>query len=148
MIDLYPHPTWNFVFGQASLSERTGVFSFARFDPAFFGQKRPEEHRDLIFRRSCKTLAHELAHTFGLQHCIYHECLVNGSNHQREADSRPQHLCPICLRKLHHAVGFDPVARYEALAEFYGRHGWSDEESWVQGRLAPVRILDLCPPVD
>ena len=40
MEDLYPDPTWNFVFGQASLTERIGVYSFARYDPAFYGEKR------------------------------------------------------------------------------------------------------------
>lgn len=36
MEDLYPEPSWNFVFGQASLGERVGVYSFARYDPAFY----------------------------------------------------------------------------------------------------------------
>ncbi len=40
MEDLYPEPSWNFVFGQASLRERVGVYSFARYDPTFYGQKR------------------------------------------------------------------------------------------------------------
>jgi hypothetical protein len=30
MEDLYPEPSWNFVFGQASPQERVGIFSFAR----------------------------------------------------------------------------------------------------------------------
>ena len=34
--DLYPRFDWNFVFGLASFRERTGVFSFARYDPRFF----------------------------------------------------------------------------------------------------------------
>jgi archaemetzincin len=33
MRDLYPSPSWNFVFGKASLGDRVGVFSFARYDP-------------------------------------------------------------------------------------------------------------------
>jgi archaemetzincin len=33
MEDLYPEPSWNFVFGQASLNERVGVYSFARYGP-------------------------------------------------------------------------------------------------------------------
>src|SRR3972149_9611961 len=37
MEDLYPEPSWNFVFGQASLRERVGVYSFAGYDPAFYG---------------------------------------------------------------------------------------------------------------
>jgi archaemetzincin len=34
--DLYPKDEWNFVFGLASIRDRTGVFSFARYDPRFF----------------------------------------------------------------------------------------------------------------
>ncbi|TRZ00347.1 hypothetical protein DNTS_002865 [Danionella cerebrum] len=36
MIDLYPKDSWNFVFGQASLTEGVGVFSFARHDDDFY----------------------------------------------------------------------------------------------------------------
>jgi len=39
MEDLYPAKSWNYVFGQASLSERVGIYSFARYDPTFFGQE-------------------------------------------------------------------------------------------------------------
>jgi archaemetzincin len=35
--DLYPRPSWNFVFGLADLVNRTGVFSFVRYDPLFWG---------------------------------------------------------------------------------------------------------------
>ena len=42
MEDLYPKPSWNFVFGMASLKERVGVQSLARQDPAFFGELRPD----------------------------------------------------------------------------------------------------------
>lgn len=31
MSDIYPRPSWNYVFGLASLSEYVGVFSFARY---------------------------------------------------------------------------------------------------------------------
>ena len=31
MEDLYPEASWNFVFGQASLRDRIGVYSFARY---------------------------------------------------------------------------------------------------------------------
>jgi archaemetzincin len=62
MEDLYPHPTWNFVFGQASLRERVGVYSFARYDPAFYGEERGKDYKKLILWRSCKVLAHEISH--------------------------------------------------------------------------------------
>jgi len=138
MEDLYPAPSWNFVFGQASLDGRVGIYSFARYDPAFSGQPRTGDYADLILRRSCKVLAHEIGHTFGLQHCIYFSCLLNGANHLAEDDACPQHLCPVCLRKLHHDIGFDPVKRYEELAAFYHRHHWTEEANWVYRQLAKV----------
>ena len=36
MEDLYPGPNWNYVFGWANYKARTGVFSFARYDPSFY----------------------------------------------------------------------------------------------------------------
>jgi len=36
MTDLYPRDSWNFVFGLASLRERIGVFSFARYEESFY----------------------------------------------------------------------------------------------------------------
>ena len=47
-----------------------------------------------------KTACHELCHVFGMTHCPYFECLMNGSNQITEADHKPALLCPICLRKL------------------------------------------------
>lgn len=140
MADLYPDPSWNFVFGQASPAQRTGVFSFARSDPMFFGKDRPDDFDALMLRRSAKTLVHEIAHIFGLAHCIYFRCVENGTNHEAESDSRPHHLCPICLRKLRYATGADLETRYRDLAYFYSQHiGWDDEEAWVRRQLARLR---------
>ena len=32
-----------------------------------------------------------------------------------EGDLKPAILCPVCLRKLHHAIGFDIKDRYEEI---------------------------------
>jgi archaemetzincin len=136
MADLYPADDWNFVFGQASLRERVGVYSFARYDPGFYGEARGDDARTLILRRSCKVLAHETGHIFGIQHCVYFRCLMNGSNHLDESDDRPVHLCPVCLRKLHHAVGFEIPARYERLRAFSEQARFNDEAAWLTRRLA------------
>lgn len=136
MEDLYPGDDWNFVFGIASLNERIGIYSFARYDPAFLGQPRTSDYRQLILRRSCKVLAHETGHMFGIPHCIHFECLMNGSNNLGETDASPQHLCPVCLRKLHFNIQFDPVTRYRELSRFYHSHGWTEEEDWVEHQLA------------
>jgi archaemetzincin len=135
MRDLYPSPSWNFVFGEASLSDRVGVFSFARYDPEFYGIQTAERDA-LMMRRSCKVLAHETSHMFGIQHCIFFNCLMNGSNHLDESDRRPLHLCPVDLRKLHHSLGFDINQRYRALVEFTQQAGFEDERRWLTNRLA------------
>lgn len=134
MEDLYPEPSWNFVFGQASLSQRLGVFSFARYDPAFYGQSRGKDYAQLLLKRSCKVLVHELAHMFYLAHCIYFRCVLNGSNHLEESDSRPLHLCPVCLRKLHFSIGFDIERRYKDLLFFYRQHNFNEEAEWISKR--------------
>jgi archaemetzincin len=135
MADLYPDPSWNFVFGQASLHERVGVFSFARYDPVFYGEKRGEDYQEILLRRSCKVLVHEMAHMFSVEHCIFFKCVLNGSNHLQDSDSRPLSLCPVCLRKLQFSIGFDVVNRYRGLLKFYQKVGFDHEARWVIRRL-------------
>ncbi|XP_004374248.1 archaemetzincin-2 isoform X1 [Trichechus manatus latirostris] len=145
MIDLYPRDSWNFVFGQASLTDGVGIFSFARYGSDFYSShyegkvKKLEksssseysvfdnyyipEITSIFLLRSCKTLTHEIGHIFGMRHCQWLSCLMQGSNHLEEADRRPPNLCPICLRKLQCAIGFNIVERYKALLR------WIDDES-------------------
>lgn len=139
MEDLYPEASWNFVFGQASLNERVGVYSFARYDPAFYREPRGKDYPALLLQRSMKVLTHETGHMFGLAHCVYFNCVMNGSNHLLESDRRPLHLCPVCLRKLQFSVGFDVVERYEALAQFDRQAGLEDEAAWLNRRLEKLR---------
>jgi archaemetzincin len=134
MTDLYPQESWNFVFGMASLSERVGVQSFARQDPAFFGDQRDAGWQQLALRRATWTMVHETCHMFGLTHCVYWQCIVAGSNHQAEADSRPLRPCPVCLRKLHTAIKFDPGTREADLANVYRTVGFADEADWSAHR--------------
>ncbi|XP_075418252.1 archaemetzincin-2 isoform X2 [Tenrec ecaudatus] len=121
-----------------------GIFSFARYSDAFYsechkgkGQKLVvssssdysvfdnycvPEITGVLLLRSCKTLTHEIGHIFGMRHCQWLSCLMQGSNHLEEADRRPPHLCPICLRKLQSAIGFHIADRYHALLR------WIEEE--------------------
>jgi archaemetzincin len=136
MMDLFPEDSWNFVFGQASLSERVGVFSFARNDYAYLGE--PPGDPKLVFRRAMKVMTHEIGHMFGIQHCVHWSCDMNGSNSLYESDQQPAEVCPVCLRKLHHAVRFDPATRFEKLAEFYETHALDEEAAFVRKRLAHI----------
>lgn len=139
MEDLYPDPSWNFVFGQASFTERVGVYSFARYDPAFYGETRGSDYQQVLLRRSMKVLTHETGHIFGLAHCVYFACVMNGSNHLQESDRRPLHLCPVCLRKLQFSTGFDVVKRYEDLARFDNECGFVDEARWLTQRVEQLQ---------
>lgn len=138
MTDLYPQESWNFVFGQASLRLRVGVYSFARYAPSFHGEKNGPDTDGLVLLRSCKVLAHETGHMFGIKHCVHYHCLMNGSNHLAETDRQPIHLCPVCLRKLQSSVQFDIAKRYERLGEFAKRAGWTEEGEWISKRLSRI----------
>jgi archaemetzincin len=138
MEDLYPGDKWNFVFGEASLTDRTGVYSFVRYLPAFYGRTEPDSKK-LVLGRSCKVLAHETGHLFGMWHCTYYSCLMNGSNHLGELDARPMHLCPVCLRKLQWSVGFDVAERYARLLEVSKEAGFEADTRWLDARIQRLR---------
>jgi len=112
--DLWPGAGWNFVFGQASLRHRVGVWSLYRNGDPDAGE---QEFR-LCLLRTLKTASHELGHMCSMLHCIEYECNMCGSNHREESDRRPLALCPECLAKVCWATKADPVKRYAGLIEF------------------------------
>lgn len=56
---------------------------------------------------------------FGVRHCIYYKCLMNGSNHLEESQKKPSYLCVVCLRKMQSNIKFDILERYIQLRQFY-----------------------------
>ena len=116
MEDLYPSDSWNFVFGLASLVDRVGVFSLARYGPRDEERLTPSRQA-MLTERAFKVLSHEIGHMFGIQHCTAYLCGMNGSNHMRETDRSPLNFCPVCLRKLQSSIGFDVAARDAKLAK-------------------------------
>lgn len=135
MTDIYPDENWNYVFGLASLNRRVGVYSLARYDPKFFGDSRGDNWQTESLERSCKVLAHETGHMLGMAHCIYYKCLMNGSNNLSEMDRQNSFLCPICLRKLKHALGIDLLERYQNLLEFFQRNNLKEQSEWLNAVL-------------
>ena len=83
-------------------------------------------------------MCHEIGHMYGIRHCVFFECLMNGSNHLQEADKRPSFLCPVCLNKLYYVMKFDIEERYRKMAEFWRSHGLMEEVGWLERRLTIV----------
>ncbi|KAG8523743.1 Archaemetzincin-1 [Galemys pyrenaicus] len=140
--DLYPCEAWSFTFGMFLPGHEVGVCSFARFvgeflqlgpsasDPAptEVAASEPENLQDrgwtlcfnaLGMAQCCKVVCHELCHLLGLGNCRWLRCLMQGALSLDEALQRPLDLCPICLRKLQHVLGFKLVDRYKSL------HAWT-----------------------
>lgn len=139
MQDLYPEPDWNFVFGQASLRERVGVYSLARYHPQFDGLAPEPDSDQRALMRAVKVMVHETGHMFGLHHCRARQCVMNGSNHLAESDSRPVFLCPECLHKLHWNLKFGIIDRYGRMARFWHDEGFEPESRWLGRRLEKLR---------
>lgn len=109
----------NFVFGLGRLGQGFGIYSLVRFQ---------EDADDALYlRRAVGLLDHEIGHGFGFKHCPYYRCSMNGQNSLTELDRTPKLLGPVCLDKLQHALGFEVVPRYRALAETCRRLGLSAE---------------------
>ncbi len=104
--------------GEASLRTRAGVASLSAAG----------------FRRDAMVLTHEIAHTLGIPHCVHYRCLMNEGG----ASGKPMHLCPVCLRKLNHATGVDPVERYRRLLDAYRTAGLDDEAEWTDERVREI----------
>jgi archaemetzincin len=132
--DLWPGEGWNFVFGQASIRERVGVWSiFRNGDP-----DRDAASFRLCLLRTLKTATHETGHMFSMLHCIAFECNMCGSNHRAESDARPLALCPECLPKVCWATRSDPVDRFRKLIEFSKEQGLKEEEAFYRKSLTAL----------
>ncbi|KAM6477059.1 hypothetical protein HDV62DRAFT_402272 [Trichoderma sp. SZMC 28011] len=76
------------------------------------------------------TMAHELCHCLGLDHCTYFACAMQGCGSVDEAQRQPPYVCPVCLEKLCTAIGEGVV------------DGWEDEgvrEGFVRERYEALR---------
>jgi archaemetzincin len=138
MSDLYPEASWNFVFGEATLDERVGVYSLVRYFPGFTGDEDAPAARKLGLLRSFKVLSHEAGHMFGLHHCARFECLMNGTNSLDETDRSSGTVCPVCLKKLAYNLRFDVRRRYARLLSIYQREGLTELAEWTEARLQKI----------
>ena len=133
--DLWPGKGWNFVFGQASLRDRVGVWSMHRYgDP---DQDKSAYKRALL--RTLKVAVHETGHLFSIEHCTAYACVMNGSNSLDETDRHPLWMCPQCMAKIAWATQLSPVLRYQRLAELAQGHGLTREVAFFQRSIEVLR---------
>jgi archaemetzincin len=119
-IDLWPGEDWNFVFGQASLEDRVGVWSLYRYGD-------PQEEYPLYLRRTLKVAVHETGHMLGMLHCTAYRCGMNGANNRPEMDATPLAFCPECAAKTWWACNLQPSAWHRGLIKFSVQENLSDE---------------------
>jgi archaemetzincin len=132
--DLWPGEGWNFVFGQASLSDRVGVWSIHR-------NGDPDKDADafhLCLLRTLKVATHETGHMFSLAHCTKYRCNMCGSNSLEESDRQPIEVCPECLAKICWATGADPAERFRKLAAFCKEQGLEPQQAFYEKSIAQL----------
>jgi archaemetzincin len=134
--DLSPGGDWNYVFGQAMLADRVGVWSIHRLGD-------PDQSDNAFVRTLRRTLhlaAHETGHMFSIEHCIFYECCMNGVNHRDEVDRKPLWLCPQCQAKVAFATGADPGKQFTNLIAFAEAHGLKPEADFWRKSLAAIAM--------
>jgi archaemetzincin len=129
--DLYPDASMNFVFGQASLENRVGVWSLYRLND--------EKKFKLFLTRTFKIATHETGHMFSMLHCTKYECEMSGTNHLLETDSRPLDACPECMAKICWMTDYEPQKRYERLADFCRKNDLTEEAETFNAKAQAVQ---------
>lgn len=126
--DLWPGEGWNFVFGEASLTDRVAIWSIHR-------NGNPDENTasyNLCLLRTLKTAVHETAHMFTMFHCTLYECGMCGSNHREESDRRPLWFCPECTAKVCWGTGTAPGPLFVRLSSFCEVNGLTREAEFYR----------------
>jgi archaemetzincin len=131
--DLFPDNSMNYVFGQASLENRVGVWSLYRLDD--------KDNIRTFLLRTIKIATHETGHMFSMHHCIAYNCVMSGSNHLDETDSHPVDACPECMAKVSWFSHVSPGMRYQRLAEVCRHNGLEKEAVEFEKKYAVVRDI-------
>jgi archaemetzincin len=116
--DLYPKPAWNYVFGLASYHNRVGVSSIYRLQNEILDK----DNFNLCLNRLISVSSHEIGHMMSMHHCIYAQCVMNGSNNLNETDAQPNRLCSQCQIKLSWNFGYDSKKRLQELHDFFTKN--------------------------
>jgi len=143
--DIYPNDDYNFVYGQARMIERCGVFSFSRHSPLFDDGSPstatpPPATLSKFFRRCVKTMTHEITHMLGIRHCIYYQCLMNGNNGGGERAAKSSFYCPVCLRKVATMLSLAQGSPVNLMERYFNmKNGWESVISTFETESLGIR---------
>lgn len=130
--DLFPDNKWNYVFGQASYINRIGVSSVYRLQ----NKQLTANNYTLCLSRLLKITSHEIGHMLSMQHCIYAQCTMNGSNSLPETDRAPNRLCSECQQKLYWNIRYNNRQRLTLLTTFCSTNSLTTDFTLLQHDLA------------
>lgn len=112
--------------------------------PSFDSSPSSATLASLWFGRVCRTASHELGHCFGLDHCVYYACVMQGSASIIEDTRQPPYLCPVDLAKVLRSTGTDGKQRYQALLKFCDKHKdthlFAAYGAWIREMLAMFEL--------
>ena len=107
----------------------------------------PSELDAMWLGRVCKTASHELGHCFGIDHCVYYACIMQGTANLADDSRQPPYLCPIDLAKVLRATGASEKDRDAALLEVCKK--WRDDRmfaafgAWLRVRMQETEAVPL-----
>ncbi len=67
---------------------------------------------------------------FGLDHCVYFKCSMNGANSLGEELKTPLYIFPVCLNILNYLIDYIIKERYIKLSNFFIKHDLKQELEW------------------
>ena len=97
----------------------------------------------LYLRRVSLTASHEILHCFGLDHCVYYACAMQGTASMAEDTRQPPYFCPVCENKLAWATLSVSMGKGQA-KPLTNQNWWSDANvlEWKRGRIGS--LLEFC----
>ncbi|RYN58551.1 hypothetical protein AA0118_g7272 [Alternaria tenuissima] len=108
---------------QKDLSKNSAMAAAVALASAYKPVSPVQEVQALWFSRLARTVSHELGHCFGIAHCVYYACNMQGTGSMREDVRQPPFLCPVCEAKIAHAI----------IGELSGGHE-EEKRIWVKQR--------------
>lgn len=93
--DLYA-TDWEYLYGFSQVEGRVAVYSTARLS----SDGSSLSAMGLAMDRAEKIIAHELGHTFGLEHCEVRHCLMNTVERSQGLERMSRFFCSRCERHL------------------------------------------------